>query len=80
MVSLLKLCERIAGQSTEDDLKAHMSTQSTPTENISLDDGSEIANTDLQQLYKMLSKKIDMVRGSSTAVQAKVDIFQRQMA
>jgi len=63
----------------EDNLEDQPAIQSQPAGDISPDDGSELTNPDLQQLYQMLSKKIDMVKGVSTAVQLKVDSFQREM-
>jgi len=50
-------------------------TSATP----SPEDSAEIANPDLRRLYQMLSKKIDMVSGSSTAVKSQVEVVQRQI-
>jgi hypothetical protein len=58
----------------EDLVVAPSSPPATP------DESAVISNPDLQQLYQMLSKKIDMVSGSSTAVQTKVDAVQKQMS
>jgi len=57
------------------------STQATHTgESVPEEDGSTLANPDLQQLYQMLSRKIDMVKGSTTMVQERVDAVHRDMA
>ncbi len=51
-----------------------------PGENEPEDDGSELVNPDLQRLYHMISKKIDTVKSSTSIVQAKVDVAQREIA
>jgi hypothetical protein len=61
----------------QDDLIA---ASSLPSSNSGPDDSSELSNPDLQQLYQMLSRKIDMVKGSSSTVQSKVDAVQRQVS
>lgn len=50
------------------------------SDNLPEEDGSELANPELQQLYQMLSKKIDTVKSAATAAHAKVDTFHREMA
>jgi len=69
------LMDIFAEEEAVEDPPATLQTTSDPLP----DDGSELANPDLQQLYQMLSRKIDMVKGSSIAAQAKVDSFQREM-
>lgn len=65
----------------EDSLVDIPSTQSQPTiADAPEDDGSQLTNPDLQQLYQMLSKKIDSVKSSTNLVETKVDVVQKALS
>jgi hypothetical protein len=65
----------------EDSLVSASNTQGLPlNDNSPEDDGSALANPDLQQLYQMLSKKMDTVKSAATTAQATAETCHRELA
>ena len=62
------------GQHADQGMSPVLSSVSSPP-----DDMTELTNPDLRRLYQMLSKKIDMVSGSSTAIKSQVMAVQKKI-